>query len=121
MAGKLVTWSEQLAGYRLPAYPKHIDTLMAGFVKADGTLGNSFPPVDSWLRPAWRKVKRSGWVRCTNFGLSFMGGKPEYLWTLTPSGEAEALAARARVAAIEAARNQWSRDFGAAYAAQRAA
>lgn len=121
MTRKPMTWSEELAGYRLPAYPKHADTIMAGFVGYDGTFGNSFPPMDSWLRPAWRKLRRSGWIRCTNFGLSIMGGKAEYLWSLTPSGEVEALAAKARVASITEARAQWSRDFQAAYIASRGA
>jgi DNA-binding transcriptional regulator PaaX len=111
MAKKKLTWSEELVGRKLPPEPKHIDSLMADYVKADGTFCGRMEPGDRWLRPAFTKMRKNGWVKASI--LSF--GKGATIYFLTERGEPEALAAKDRVRAAKEARAQWSHDWKAAW------
>lgn len=116
MAKKL-TWSEELVGRKLPADAPYIDQIMAGFVRADGTFCGRMEPGDRWLRAPWKRCVRAGWVKSSGIGF----GKGAVIYFLTDRGEAEAVAARARVNAVRDARNQWSLDWKAAWAAKQGA
>jgi len=121
MSAKPMTPSEVMVGRRLPAAPRHLDIVLAGYVSADGTFRACLPPVEDYLRPAFRTARKRGLVRQTSQGLSIMGGKPEFYWELTDKGRAEATVAAGRVKASEEARRQWSRDWDAANRARRQA
>jgi hypothetical protein len=111
MAKKNPSWSEQLVGRHCPKDAPYIDQIMAGYVKEDGSFCGRMEPVDRWLRPAFTKTKRKGWVKASI--LSF--GKGATIFFLTERGEPEALAAKARVIAAREARRQWSMDFNEAF------
>lgn len=108
---KKMTWSEELVGRKLPKDSPYIDQIMAGFVRADGTFCGRMEPIDRWLRPAWKKCRRAGWVKSSGIGF----GKNAVIFFLTESGEAEAKAAKDRVTAVREARAQWSRDWNEAW------
>jgi hypothetical protein len=108
---KPMTPMEQAVGRRLPNLPKHLDTVMARWAEdGDAPTRARFPPSEEWLRPAFRKAVKNGWLRNSNQGISFMGSKPDWLYLATDTGFAEATAAKARVDAINEARAQWARD-----------
>lgn len=107
---KRMTPSEEMVGRRLPPYPKHIDTVMAGFVR-DGEFRQCLPPSEDFLKPAFRQARKKGWLRATNLGISFMGSRAEYYWQVSDKGQPEALAAAERVATRNAERKQWSDDW----------
>jgi hypothetical protein len=100
-----LTHNEALVGRRLPPYPKHIDTYLARYVKADSSFCGKMTPAEPWLRPAHKKARANGWIRFE--GLSF--GKGMEVWFLTEKGETEAAAAAARVRDAMEAREQWAR------------
>lgn len=117
MVWKKLSWSEELVGRKLPKESPYIDQIMAGFVKADGTFCGRMEPGDRWLRPAWSRIKRAGWVE-PSFGF----GKGMVIYFLTERGKPEGVEAKGRVVSVCEARAQWSRDFAAAHdAAQRIA
>lgn len=106
-----LTPMEQAVGRPLPALPKHIDTVMAGWAE-DGELPTKarFLPHEEWLRAACRKARKNGWLRSTNSGISFMGSRPDYFFVATEKGFAEAKAARKRVDESTVARRLWALD-----------
>lgn len=111
---KPLTPSERLVGRRIPALPKHLDVLMAGYLRDDGTACGRLTPGESWLRPAHRQARRNGWIRAGGaFGLG--AGKPVSLWYPTESGLIAAREARARVTAAHQARAEWALDFRRAH------
>lgn len=112
---KPMNHNEVMVGRYYPKDPKHLDTVMSWFAGSDGELKNSFPPIDSYLKPAFKQARRNGWVRSTKFGLSIMGSKPDMLWELTENGKPEAIAARQRVDAIKAAQKEWGEDWTRLY------
>lgn len=73
VAGKPLTPSERMVGRRLPPLPKHLDTVMAGFVRADGAYALRFRPQEQYLRPAFLAARKNGWIRQTNTAWSFQG------------------------------------------------
>lgn len=111
MAKKNPSWSEQLVGRPCPKDAPYIDQIMAGYVKEDGSFCGRMEPVDRWLRPAFTKMKRKGWVSASI--LSF--GRGATIFFLTERGEPEAAAAKERVTAVREERRQWSQDFNEAY------
>ena len=115
MGKKKLSWSEELVGRPVPRDAPYIDQIMAGYVKEDGTFCGRMEPGDRWLRPAFSKVKRKGWVESSI--LSF--GKGATIFFLTERGKPEALAAKDRVRAVRDARQQWSVDWNAAWAAKQ--
>lgn len=117
MTKKKLTWSEELVGRKLPADAKYIDTIMAGFVRDDGTFCGRMEPIDRWLRAPWKSCRRAGWVKASI--LSF--GKNATIFFLTESGEAEALAAKGRVKSAREAREQWSLDWTKAWQSKQEA
>lgn len=108
---KPMNHNEEMVGRYFPKHPKHLDTVMSWFVGSDGDFKNSFPPDESYLKPAFKQARRNGWVRSTKFGLSIMGGKADMLWEITEKGQPEAIAARERVDAIKAAQEEWGEDW----------
>lgn len=108
---KAMTPMEQAVGRRLPRYPKHIDTVMARWAEEGDTPTKArFSPSEEWLRPAFRKAVKNGWLRDTRHGISWMGSRPDFLFMATETGFLEARAARARVDAINEARTEWTKD-----------
>jgi len=102
---------ENAVGRRLPSHPKHIDTVMARWAEDRSTPEKlRLSPSEEWLRPAFRKAVKNGWLRRTSTAISFMGSRPEFYFAATETGLAEARAARERVSAINAARMDWARD-----------
>lgn len=115
MPPRAMTPSEKLLGRRMPAYPTHLDTLMASFIRDDGTACGRMAPAESWLKPAHRKARRNGWIRRgAVIATSGMKSSQEGIWYLTETGQVEARSARARVLDSRDARRAWSRDFLAA-------
>jgi len=112
---KKMTWSEEMVGRKLPPEAKYIDTIMAGFVRDDGTFCGRMEPGDRWLRAPWKKCVRAGWVKSSGIGF----GKNAVIYFLTVRGEVEALAAKERVVATRKARDQWSADWTAAWGARK--
>lgn len=108
-----MTRSEQLVGRRLPAHPRHIDTVMASFIKTDGTLCGKLEPSESWLKAAFKKARKNRWIVYSGIRIGFGERKSQSsgLWYLSETGETEARAAAQRVREINEARDQWSRDF----------
>lgn len=123
MAKRTLLPSERLVGRAMPPAHSHIDTVMSGFVAPDGTFRPSMNPDESWLKPAHLKARRAGWIRSCRFSIRFAGarGPVMSLWELTETGKTEALAARERRNAAEAARAEWCRDHQAALRAVRIA
>ena len=115
MGKKNPSWSEELVGRPVPKDSPYIDHIMAGYVKEDGTFCGRMEPGDRWLRPAFTKAKRNGWVKASI--LSF--GKGATIYFLTERGEPEALAAKERVKAVRETRRQWSEDWKAAWAVKQ--
>ena len=113
---KPMTWSESIVGRRLSPYPKHLDTVMNMYWHN----GQAFPPIDTYLRPAFRQARKNGWIRRTRFGLSIMGGKAEYMWELTERGKVACSEAHERFVAAHTARELWGKDFNIAYKAFKA-
>lgn len=108
---KPMTPMEQAVGRRLPGHPKHIDTVMARWAEdGDTPTKMRLSPSEEWLRPAFRKAVKSGWLRYNGHAISFMGSRPDSFLIATETGFAEAKAAQARVDAINAARQEWTRD-----------
>jgi hypothetical protein len=108
---KPMTRMEQAVGRRLPGYPKHIDTVMARWAEDGDTPTKArFSPREEWLRPAFRKAVRNGWLRDTRHGVTWMGSRPDFLFVTTEKGFQEAKAAKARIKAIDEARMEWARD-----------
>lgn len=109
-----MTPMEAAVGRRLPPAPKHIDTVMARWAPlSDETSQHErarLAPPEEWLRPAFRKAVKNGWIRRTNMSLSFHGSRPEPYFVLTPSGKIEATAAALRVKAAEEKRREWAKD-----------
>lgn len=114
MAKKKLSWSEELVGRPVPKDSPYIDQIMAGYVEEDGTFCGRMEPGDRWLRPAFGKIKRAGWVE-SSFGF----GKGAVIFFLTERGKPEALAAKERVRAVREARVQWSADWNTAWAAKQ--
>lgn len=109
-----MTPSEQLVGRRLPPLPRHIDTLMAGFLAEDGTPRGRFEPSERWLRPAHVKARRNGWIRL-GARIGFGSGRPAGIWYPTEAGVLAAREAAERVAGAHAARRDWALDFRKAH------
>lgn len=106
-----MTPMEQAVGRRLPGYPKHIDTVMARWAEDGETPTKArLSPSEEWLRPAFRKAVKIGWLRNTRHGITFMGSRPDFLFMATEKGFPEAKAAKTRVDAINEARAEWARD-----------
>lgn len=119
MARRPMTPAETMVGRRMPPPPRHIDTVMASFVTADGFCGR-IEPDESWLRPAHKKARRAGWLTYSGMSLKFQGDRRSSgLWYLTPTGEKEALEAKARKDAAEAARREWAFDHDDVLRARR--
>lgn len=116
MSSKKPTPMERLVGRPCPPYPQHLDTVMAAFVKADGSLCGRMKPADLQFGPAHLKARRAGWI-VAGPGISF-GGRAQPIWQLTSKGESEARAARLRVEAAMAARRAWGEAALAAHRAQ---
>lgn len=118
---KPMTPSETLVGRRLPAMPSHRQTLLASFVKPDRSFCGKLNPSDSWLKPAFAKLRKEGLIS-RGLGISFGGrrGKNDGIWYLKEKAYDLALTAYDEVEAIKAQRKLWSRDFHIAYAALRA-
>lgn len=114
MAKKKLSWAEELVGRPVPKEAPYIDLIMAGYVKEDGTVCGKMEPGDRWLRRAFTKIKRKGWVE-SSFGF----GKGMVIFFLTERGKPEALAAKERVKAAREARQQWSADWNTAWAAKQ--
>jgi hypothetical protein len=111
MEKKPMTPMEQAVGRRLPGYPKHIDTVMARWAEdADTPSRMRLLPSEEWLRPAFRKAVKNGWLRHTGHAISFMGSRPDSYFASTDTGFGEAKAAKIRVDAINEARMKWARD-----------
>lgn len=110
MPARGMTPAERLVGRRLPAPPRHLDTVLASFVKEDDTFCGRIEPSERWLRAPHLKARRTGLIKHSGMGFKFEGDRtPGGLYYLTPKGEPLALAAKARIAAIEAARRDWAR------------
>lgn len=108
---KPMTPMEQAVGRRLPGHPKHIDTVMARWAEdGDTPTKMRLSPSEEWLRPALRKAIKNGWLRYNGHAISFMGARPDSFLIATETGFAEAKAAKSRVDAINAARQEWARD-----------
>lgn len=105
MARGKPTPMERLVGRPCPPHPRHIDTVMAAHVAPDGQMVGRFRPAERWLAPAHLKARRQGWLRA-GVSISFCGRRPEPIWYLTQTGEAQARAARLRVDAAVAARRE---------------
>lgn len=102
---------ELAVGRRLPGHPKHIDTVMARWAEdGDAPTKMRLSPSEEWLRPAFRKAVKSGWLRHSGHAISFMGSRPDSFLIATETGFIEAKAAKLRVDAINAARQEWARD-----------
>lgn len=102
------TDSEMMVGRRLPPLPSYKDTLMAGFVKERDCLDagedvfcGRMDPMETYLKPAWKQMRRAGWVRYTGF----LG-----IWFLTDRGQVEAIAAYDRCKLANKKRDQWGSD-----------
>lgn len=110
-----MTPAERLVGRRMPPAPRHIDTVMASFVTDEGKPHGRMAPDESWLRPAHLKARRSGWIRHSGVTLKMQGerGNGSGIWHPTERGIVEAVAARARVRAAEAARREWAKEHHA--------
>ncbi|WP_411839768.1 hypothetical protein [Paracoccus sp. ME4] len=93
---------------------------MAGLVDEDGEACARSEPAESWLRPAFREIRKKGWVRLQS-RMSIMGGRPFGIYAPTPKGLEEAREAKARVKAAREKRSAWGRDLQAALAARKAA
>jgi len=117
---KPMTQSEQVVGRRLPPEPTYRDTILAGFVRTDDFCGR-FPPIDSWLRTPWTRIRKDGLVRASGVRIGFGEGarQSDMIWYLSAKGEIEAPLAVERVRAANEARKQWSRDYLAALQARR--
>lgn len=111
---------EELVGRRLPPDAKYRDILMAGMVDADGKAMARSEPSESWLRPAFREIRKKGWIR-RNSTWSIMGGRPFGVWEPTPKGLEEAREAKARVQFARKRRGAWGQDLMVALAARKAA
>lgn len=120
MPARNMSHSEALVGRRLPPEAKYRDILMAGFMNADGSAGARSEPSESWLRPAFREIRKKGWVRLQS-RMSIMGGRPFGIYAPTPKGLEEAREAKTRVKAAHERRCAWGRDLQAALAARKAA
>lgn len=109
---KPLTPSEQLVGRRLPKEASYGDLILSSFLKQDMTFGGRAEPSDSWLRPAWSKIRKAGYVT-RGMTLSFGGSRKNSfgIYTLTPRGETAALEAFTRVEASRTARRQWVQEF----------
>lgn len=116
-----MTPAERLVGRRMPPAPRHIDTVMASFVTEDGTSHGRMAPDESWLKPAHLKARRSGWIRHSGVTVKMQGerGSGSGVWFPTERGVVEAMAARERVKAAEAARREWAREHHALIAKPR--
>jgi len=121
---KKMTASELLVGRRLPSLPAYRDILLGGFVKGDGTFCGKFEPTDSWLRPAFKRIRQKGLVRA-GFALSISvgrsTGRPHHIFYLTEKGEAEARLSAEKVKRINEDRRQWSLDFREAHRTRQVA
>ncbi|NTF16996.1 hypothetical protein G6L37_00955 [Agrobacterium rubi] len=108
---KPMTPMEKAVGRRLPPHPKHLDTVMARWAEdVDHPQKARLAPSEEWLRPAFRKAVRNGWLRRTSTGISLMGSRAEFFYVATDKGLSEARSARLRVEQINASRAEWSRD-----------
>ena len=112
-----MTPAERLVGRRMPAAPKHIDTLMASFVAQDGTFCGRLAPSESWLRPSHLKARRRGWLTYSGMSIKMAGdrGRGAGLWYPTAEGEIEAVAAKVWVQKAEEARHTWCTEHQGAY------
>ncbi|WP_457659614.1 hypothetical protein [Sinorhizobium medicae] len=110
MAKKKLSWSEELVRRPVPKDSPYIDQIMAGYVRDDGTFCGRMEPSDRWLRPAFAKIKRRGWIEA-----SFGFGKGAVIFFLSDRGKPEALAAKERVKAVREARRQWCVDWNEAW------
>lgn len=115
---KPMTPSERLVGRRLPPEPTYADQILAAFVKEDGSFCGRAEPSDSWLRPAFKKLQRAGYLRFS-FAIGFGTGRGQSsrIFVLTEKGQQPAREALERATARRAARNQWSIDCTAAWRA----
>lgn len=109
-----MTPAEQLVGRRLPPPASHLDTLLASFVKIDGTFCGRLQPTETWLQPAHRKARKSGLIKHSGMSVGFSPRKNDQagLYFLTTIGEAAASGAKARVIQRESERRQWASDHG---------
>lgn len=118
MPQKPFTFSEQIAGRRIPKRPSHRDTILAGFINSQGETKGSSNPVDSWLMSPFKKIRQEGLIRI-GMRISFGGraGKNDGIWYLR-DGErpiAEALAARQRIDAYNQELKEWGEAFKEGY------
>lgn len=113
MAKRPLTPAEQLVGRRLPKEPSYRDILLSGYVAEEGKVRIRFEPQESYLKPAFRKMKRERLIRKVD-SFSINGSRPMARYILTERGLPEAKAAAERCATTREARRQWSRDFLAA-------
>ncbi len=110
MPRKPMTPAEKLVGYRLPREASYRDIVLSCFVMSDGTFSLSSEPLDSWLRPAHRKLRKDRLIYIDH-KMTIMGGKPFGIYRLTERGKSQASEARARVEAAREARREWTRKF----------
>lgn len=106
---KAMTPSEKFVGRRLPKEASYRDQLLSGFLKSQDEFCGKGEPNESWLRPAWKKLKMERLIR---FGIAIGFGRATLkIYHLEPAGEVAAREAHARVTAARAARAQWATDF----------
>lgn len=92
------------------------DHAVLAYVRDDGTFCGRMEPSGRWLRPAFTRIKRRGWVEA-----SFGFGKGAVIFFLSDRGKPEALAAKERVKAVREARRQWGVDWNEAWRAKQGA
>lgn len=122
MAKKKLSWAEELTGRVAPKRPSTYDYFIAQFNPGiseklpTGFCGKMIAYVERWEQYSWTKIKRSGLVKSSGFGLSFGKGKPSILYFLTPKGEIEASAAVARIEKYKEEVKIWTAEFRVANA-----
>lgn len=113
MAKRSLTPAEQLVGRRLPKEASYRDVLLSGFVGGEGKVRIRFEPQESYLKPAFRKLRQARLIRRVD-SFSINGSRPMARYILTELGLPEAKAAKARCDDAREAREAWGRDFVAA-------